>query len=128
MLLFVATACLAGSSVGAVVTATEADAGKTVRVPVGGTLELRLVASPGTGFGWQVERLEPAKLTEAAPTSFENPPPDVEGSPVRQIFRWKAAEPGIVELLLHYERPWERKPPLETFSLRVHIERPRETP
>ena len=55
MLLFLASACLARPVADEILTATESDDGKTVRLAAGDSLVLRLEADPGAGYGWQLD-------------------------------------------------------------------------
>ena len=103
-------------------TASAQDAGKTVSLKVGQTLEVRLRSQPGTGAIWSVApgstnllKYEGAKSEGAAniPGGFET-----------EVLTFTATGAGKGQLKLEYSRPWEETvPPEKTFSLTVDVSR-----
>ncbi len=101
---------------------SEADDGKTFTVTAGEKLDLRLIATPGTGYRW--DRVEGPATAGAIEADGD---PTIEpggsrrlGGPKTAIYHFKAARPGAATLELVYQRPWEKQTP-PARALRLHF-------
>jgi inhibitor of cysteine peptidase len=81
----------------------ERDRDRTVEVPIGGVLDVRLQENPTTGYSWTVEA---ADGLERVGDSFEAGGAALGAAGVR-VFRFRAARPGSLELRLKHWREWE---------------------
>jgi inhibitor of cysteine peptidase len=83
-------------------------------------LIVKLLASPGTGYGWQIvksDHLQPLTDSELLPLQAE-----ITGASEIQVFRFVAQNSGTSILELHYLRAWEKNvPPLKTYHLNIEI-------
>ena len=99
---------------------------RKIHLAPGDVLTLRLDAVPSTGYGWAVVENDVALLEPLGEPSFEpagDPPATGPlGASGRQVFRFRAHDPGRQKLELHYRRIWEKKPPLKTFAIEVRIQ------
>lgn len=92
--------------------------GQTLDVSLGGTLTVRLVENPTTGYRWRVvadgaPACRPAGDEYQAPTG----PP---GGPGQHFWSFVAVEPGDGRIELASRRSWEREPARTlTFFVRV---------
>ncbi len=122
-----------GEEEGAAMTAEEAasagvvftleDAGGRATVPRGAVIELALAARPGTGYTWRVVENDPTSLEPLGEPVLEEPRTEELGGATRQVFRFRAAEPGTVALELRYLRPWEEAgAPADVFRLTLEVE------
>lgn len=98
--------------------------GREVELQVGDMLEIKLAENASTGFQWAAtpeSAQKVAKLLRAGETGAEGvgEPP---GRPGVRHFTFEAIEPGTVELVLNYRRPWETgKAPARKFRLYIHV-------
>jgi len=93
---------------------------RTVRVPVGQVIELRLKENPTTGFRWRFAA-EGGPACAVVADRFEGPqgPPGAGGEHMWQI---KAVQVGTCHLELLYRRPYEAAaPPGRSFMLDVQV-------
>lgn len=105
------------------VTVTDEDDGREVSIVKGGTLILRLEASPGTGYSWQVVENNPEYLKAQGESVFEPREGERPGDTEQQVFRFTALASGSSVLKLHYARVWEKgKAPMKTYSIKVQID------
>lgn len=118
---------------------TAEDSGASLTAEVGDVVEVRLVANPGTGYEW-VATIEPEtdadSATEAAAVPVEGTPAmvlteadriyldeaDDEGTPGREVIRFRAESAGRATLVLEYRRPWEADvEPAQTISFDLTV-------
>ncbi len=106
-----------------VIELNKSDDGKSISLVQGQVLQAALEANPTTGYSWvkvspkKDDVLEP--LGEPEYKSSGN----LLGSGGHLILRYKASNPGKVELELHYRRPWEKtEEPEDTFHIEVHVQ------
>ena len=81
----------------------ERDRDRTVEVPIGVVLDVRLQENPTTGYSWTVEA---ANGLEQLENSFETGGAAIGAARVR-VLRFRAAHPGSLELRLKHWRQWE---------------------
>lgn len=104
------------------ITVTDTDNGREVHVAPGGILTLRLEATPGTGYAWQVVKNHPALLKQLGETIFQDTGKNMPGVAEYQIFQFKALARGSNTLRLQYVREWEKDvKPINTYCIRVEI-------
>jgi predicted secreted protein len=93
-------------------------AGTTVELGVDETLEIRLRASPTTGYEWVV--LDPGVVEMISQS--HRPDSDLDGSPGYTTLTFSPTGTGLADLTLGYMRPWEDDvEPIETFTVTVSI-------
>jgi len=101
--------------------------GKTIKVPLGRTVTIRLKGNPTTGYRWSLERLEGKALKQVGDVQYvaKRVPPRLVGSGGVFIATFRAVEPGKASVRMHYARPWEKgKPPAKVFELTVQVAKP----
>lgn len=102
-------------------TAVEADNGKHITLAAGRLLNVRLPATPGSGYSWSVAALQP-RVLEPAGSTLEREGELQPGASATQVLSFRAASTGDSPLVLEYRRPWERDvPAAKTFRLDVHV-------
>ncbi len=122
LLSFSPASCWTAGSAKDSLTLTEHDNGRTVTLAKGAALTLRLEASPGTGYGWQIQKNEPELLKLIDKPIFEKSEPDRPDAKEQEVFHFRASAPGSAKLELVYTRPWEKdKPPAKTFRIEAVI-------
>jgi inhibitor of cysteine peptidase len=107
--------------------ADESFNGREVVIQPGETLEVSLAENASTGYRWVISedsKNKFGKTIHEREQSVEAPaPPAPPGKPGIRHLYFEAAEPGAVELEIHYRRPWETgKPPARTFRLRILVQ------
>jgi inhibitor of cysteine peptidase len=101
---------------------SEADAGSTVELRVGDTLEVVLDGNPTTGFSWETAAVDASVLKQLGEPGFQ-PDTSLIGSGGKFTFRFEAVGSGQALLRLIYHRPWEKDvPPEKTFEVTVIVQ------
>ncbi len=99
----------------------EADAGRSIRVPVGTVVDVALPGNPSTGFTWERGQTESqlAGLDALGPARFAPEGPLVgQGGLMHLEFRVTGT--GAMPLVLVYHRPFEKGvPPARTFWVTI---------
>ena len=85
---------------------TAKDAGSTVNVKVGSTLEIALEGNPTTGYTWEIAPESGALLSQQGEAEFK-PASSALGSGGIVTLRFKAIQPGNMKLKLIYHRTFE---------------------
>lgn len=95
-------------------------AGRTIDLPVGQVMELRLAENPTTGFRWVfIGDRGPACVVSA-----DQYLPSRSGAPgAGGEHRWaiSGVRPGACELSLAYRRSFETDPPAQSFTVHVRV-------
>jgi len=108
---------------GAAIHVTVADAGKTVRVPVGGTFAVELVGVPTAGYLWKPVSTPPFLKetgTTGGPTSEAQKQPGFAGGNHWEVTIFTAERAGSGVLKFEQRRPWEtNEPPADTFTVTI---------
>jgi len=101
---------------------TEKDQGGRVGVAKGGSLYVRLEASPGTGYGWEIAKNDSRILKLIGKPTFEKSENSQPGGPETEVFHFEGRSTGTTTLELHYRRPWEKDvPPAKTFHVEIEV-------
>ena len=106
----------------ATITVTKEQGGREIALKVGNILRIELPGKGGTGYLWLVEATGAPylKLMSEATQKVGEPRP---GSPVMQVWRFRAAQPGATEIKMAYYRPWEGVgKAVDHFRVKLHIE------
>ncbi|HYL59879.1 MAG TPA: protease inhibitor I42 family protein [Candidatus Acidoferrales bacterium] len=104
------------------VTVTEKDSGSETILARGDTLEVSLPATSGTGYVWQVAKVESSILSQSGNATFEHDGKAMPGAMRHQTFHFSANAAGAGLLELRYLRPWEKDtPPAKSFTLNVLV-------
>ena len=105
---------------------TENSNGKMLTVSPGSLLAIKLSANPSTGFQWVPtisggadKGLSKIGSTFAIP---HDTPEGQAGTPGTEIQVYTAQLPGIYELKLSYERPWEKMSGFRTCVIKVRVQ------
>ena len=106
----------------ATITVTKEQGGREIALKVGNILRIELPGRGGTGYSWLVEdTFAPyLKLMDQATEKVGERRP---GSPVMQVWRFKAEKPGATEIKMAYCRSWEGVgKAIDHFLIKLHIE------
>ncbi len=95
------------------------DDGMRIELQTGEEVELVLPGNPSTGYEWVLTEA-PSNLQQVNEPEFV-PESDLIGAGGEFHFRFKAIEPGIAQLSLTYERPFEEVEPLDAFEIEVTV-------
>ena len=98
------------AAAGATVRLTAKDAGRTVTLRTGDSVEVALAGNPTTGFSWQVASAGDPVLHADGEPAFK-PDSRLIGSGGTATRRFRAVAPGTATLRLEYRRPWEKDVP-----------------
>jgi inhibitor of cysteine peptidase len=94
--------------------------GRTVDLPVGQTVEIRLAETPTAGFRWDLT--QPGAPTCALLSDSVAPPQGAVGGQGAHSWIFEARRQGECEIALVYHRPWEAgTPPARRFHVRLRI-------
>jgi predicted secreted protein len=106
----------------ATITVTKEQGGREIALKVGNILRIELPSRGGTGYTWVVEA-DGAPCLKLMSQATQKVGESRPGSPVMQVWRFKAAQPGACELKIAYYRPWEGVgKAVDHFRLKLHIE------
>lgn len=96
---------------------SEADDGRSLSLRRGQQLQVLLAETAGTGYSWEIERLDRRLLQPEGQTTRPNPglptapglspAPGLVGGPLQVSMLFRAVAAGEGELLLRHWRPWE---------------------
>lgn len=104
---------------GDLLTLTEADAGRTVRIRLGDHIQLRLAENPTTGYRWTADA--PAGLRLVQDTNL--PVACAPGAGGLRLLDYVAEAPGSIALVLRCQRQWEgADSAIVTFSLTIEVQ------
>jgi C1A family cysteine protease/predicted secreted protein len=109
---------------------TESQTGQPVNIN-GEVLVIHLTSNPSTGYGWQVQGLDPRVLRLVDDTEWVPDTPGRLGGSGTQVLRFAGVGKGNSPLNLVNVRPWEAAAapgapaaPAKTFSVKVHVAQP----
>lgn len=98
------------------------DAGKTIGLTVGDTLEVTLEGNPTTGYSWEAASFDTAVLKQVGEPAF-TPVSTLVGAGGQVTLRFEAVDSGQTTLQIIYHRPWETGvAPAQTFQVTVQVE------
>jgi predicted secreted protein len=106
----------------ATITITKGEGGREVALKVGNILRIELPGRGGTGYSWFAEdTFAPyLKLVDQATQKVGE---RRLGSPVIQVWRFRAEKPGATEIKMAYYRPWEGVGQAkDRFRIKIRIE------
>ena len=83
------------------------DSGRSIVLKTGETLEVRLPAQLGTGYGWRVTAPAAALLAQDGEAKTEPAAMPAPGGPEVQVFRFTVRAAGQADLSLDYARSFE---------------------
>jgi inhibitor of cysteine peptidase len=96
-------------------------AGRTLDLPVGQAVELRLKENPTAGFVWRITQ-SGAPSCRVAEDAFEPPAQAIPGQPGQHRWRIEGVASGICTLAFAYGRPWEAdRPAATTYALTIRV-------
>ncbi len=98
---------------------TEADAGRSIQVPVGTMLDVALPGNPTTGYAWQRAPGDPGGIESVGAARFEPSGPAL-GQGGTEHLGFRVTKTGATPLWLVYRRPFEKNvAPARTFSVTI---------
>ncbi len=98
------------------------DAGKTISLSVGDTLEVTLEGNPTTGYNWEAANLDTSILKQVGDAAY-TPESSAVGAPGQLVLRFEAVGSGETTLQLIYHRSFETGvAPLQTFEVTVQVD------
>lgn len=98
------------------------DNGKTVNLPVDGSLTVTLDTVTGTGYSWHLVKNDSGLMTVVERNLSEKGEKRLLGRTQCFSIKLRAIHPGTDVIELQYKRGWEHEiPPLKVFSITVHI-------
>ncbi len=101
---------------------TKKDAGSTVHVKQGGTVQIALEGNPTTGYTWELAPGSGAGLTQQGEPEFKADS-NALGSGGIMTLRFQATQAGTSTLKLIYHRTFEPNvAPLDSFEVTVVVE------
>jgi len=108
---------------------SDPQAGGSLMVFEGDTVQVRLHSTPGTGYSWRVTLVNSAILAQQEAPVFVPPPPGIPGTEGHTVFNFRAAAQGSSTLQLAYVGPPEKgSAPARTFSISVNVRPASERP
>ena len=112
-----------GSPAASVTRLTAKDAGSTVNIKVGNTLEIALEGNPTTGYTWEIAPDGGALLSQQGEAEFKSASSAL-GSGGIVTLRFKAIQPGNMKLKLIYHRTFEPGvAPLQSYEIGLVVEK-----
>lgn len=115
-------AALTGCLPGRVVRIDATSDGKTVPVPLNGTLIVELDSNRTTGYAWALEAVD-ASILRFKDSEYVAPTTTLVGAGGKESWRFDAIAAGQTLLKLNYERSFEpEEEPADTFEVTVTVE------
>ena len=115
-------AALAGCLPGSVVRIDATFDGKTVPVPLNGTLIVDLESNATTGYAWALDSVD-ASILQFEKSEYVAPVTNLVGAGGKELWTFKAIAAGQTLLKLNYERSFEpEEDPADTFEVTVTVE------
>jgi predicted secreted protein len=96
---------------------------QVVRAVTGEIFDVRLEATPTSGYVWEIDPATLFGLVELISSEILPSPAGVVGGTASQSFRFRAIRSGEARLLFRYRRRWENTPIRET-AVQVIVEDP----
>jgi len=96
---------------------SETDDGREISVAVGETVELELPETSGSGFRWAFT--SSGESIVALEKEYSANTATAPGSGRMCCWRFKAIAVGNAKLELVYARPWEKRAPVRSFSVKL---------
>jgi inhibitor of cysteine peptidase len=103
------------------VTITDTNAGQTIRIAVGQSLDVRLAANPTTGYEWSTGALRAGPLMRTGRSTFAPSTSGLLGAGGTQVFAYRGTAPGTAHLSFEYARPWEHTAPAKHIAVTVVV-------
>ena len=101
---------------------TEKDNGRELVVPRESVLEVKLETSLGTGYGWEVAKIDTDLLEPLGDSIVPASAEVLLGGKEIHIFRYKAQAVGDTILRMQYLRRWEKEvSPLKIYQIKLQI-------
>lgn len=97
---------------------------KPIETAVGQEFSIQLVSNPSTGYGWRLSSPSDGKVVSLVTNTYihEKTEPRLCGSGGHEIWTFRAAGKGKIEIVMEYLRPWETDvPPIQTKIFNVTV-------
>lgn len=100
---------------------TESDAGRTIEISVGQTMEIRLPENPTTGFRWLMTARDES-VCAVLHEEFHPPAHAAPGAGGERTWQLEAAAVGECDFGVTYRRPWAADGTSQrTFRLHIRV-------
>ncbi len=104
------------------VSLSASDAGKTIELKRGQTLQVALEGNPTTGYNWILSPTDPNLLEQVGEADYK-PDSSLIGSGGVLTLKFKATASGKGVLHLEYKRSWEKGvAPLKSFEINLVVD------
>lgn len=111
-----------GNSGGNITIVTEDDSGGTIKVPVGGILQIELAGAGSTGHRWYFDVLDEKHMKIIDKYTRKITQEKIEGAPVMGIWKLMTQKIGTTYVEMVYRRSWEKDvAPAGRFTMTVEI-------
>lgn len=114
-----------GPSSSRTVNVDESNNGRTVDVPLGGSIAVSLEANPSTGYHWALTEISERQVLAEADHEFRpgRAAPGQVGVPGRDVWTFKAIGRGMSRLVLGYMPPGRvSEEAAKTFDIQVEVQ------
>jgi inhibitor of cysteine peptidase len=124
VLFFMLSACAASAAAQAdAVHLTTADAGKTVVLKPGDSLDITLEGNPSTGYTWETTSQDLKTLKQNGEIEALPAKDTKMGASQMLVLHFSAVSAGQETLKLVYHRPWEKGvEPASTFEINITVQ------
>ena len=103
------------------VTVSDGDNGKSIKVPLNGTLQVTLTSNASAGYRWSL-RGDPSPLMMVHSSTSDAGEAPVVGAAGKQEFKLTATNKGTAIVKFEYARAWEKNTaPAKTFWVKVLV-------
>ncbi len=97
------------------------DAHTPIKVKAGTEFVISLDSNVTTGYSWRLEDMPSTCPVKMVSSHYEAPQNQLPGAGGKELWTFKAVNKGGAMINLHYERPWENSPPIESKTFTVMI-------
>jgi inhibitor of cysteine peptidase len=119
--------CSQSSSSPAQVIVDESSNSKTVKVALGGSLQVALNSNHTTGYSWELNQISDTTILEKVSNTYETPQATGEkplvGAGGKELWNFKALKKGTAAISMEYSQPWSGGTKgAQKFNLTVTVE------
>ncbi len=99
----------------------ETEAGKTIELAAGDTVEIRLSENATTGYRWTLRSID-TLICEVVMEERHGAATTVPGASGSHVWQLKAIQAGVCEIEIAYGRPWQAdESPARTFKIKLRV-------
>ncbi len=101
---------------------TAANNGQTVDVAPNQQVNIKLDSNITTGFKWNLVTEPNSKILKLVSSKYNDPNTNAVGAVGSETWVFQAVGTGTTSLTLGYYRPFESRPPIQQFTVTVHVQ------